>query len=565
MANHSGIRDSGEVFQIIPTTKKIIVPAGHRIIGAVGDKNSEQLTFKCPKTIDGHDIAGCSKKWVVWENARGDSDRDVITDITVDGEYIYLKWTISEKVTPTKGYIGFAILFEDIENGVTSYSWSTTTCKDCYIVETIAHKSATRVEETIPDGYVKILENGLSVTANGTYTVAEEAKNGKDGYAYPKVSVNVPTANPTLETLTATKNGTYYPKAGNDGFSYATVDVVPQTEVLTLDLTENKTYDETPPKDTYYSRVKATPKLQEKTVTVKANGETITPDTGYCGLFEVTVNVSTEAPRYQDKTAYENNDTIYPDSGFDALRKVDIKIPTETKSVTPSEEQQNVKPSKNAFLGEVVVYPIPDEYVIPTGNLNITSNTGKDAVLHVEKYETVTVNVPTSAKVEQAKTFNNDTLDFKNGDFAIVPDDNTKILSQVTIEKPSNLISENIRAGVKIFGIMGTYGDSSDGSTTTGTKMHIGRTMSTSISALSTLSDKQSKTVGSGSWSFTTTGNGYIYVVVPANKSVSVVQSGFDVALVNGGTFTDGGVSYAAYRTGTPQAKGSKTWTLTVY
>lgn len=617
MANHNVIKDSGDVFQIIPTTKRILVPAGHRIIGAVGDKNSEQLTFKCLKMIDGHNVAECSKKWVVWENARGDLDRDVITDITTDDEYVYLKWTISEKITPTQGYIGIAILFEDIVNGVTTYSWGTTTCRECYIVETLAHKSATRVEETIPKGYVKILENDLSVTANGTYTVAEEGKDGKDGYAYPKVNVNVPAANPTLEALTVTKNGTYYPKTGNDGFSYATVDVVPETEVLELDIKENKTYHATPSTGKYYSRVKVTPQLQEKTVTVKANGETITPDTDYCGLSEVTVNISTEAPRYQSKTAYYNNDTIYPDSGYDALSRVDIKIPTQSKTVTPTKDEQTVKPTGEQFLGEVVVYPIPSEYIKPSGNMAITSNTLEGESIDVTNWASVTVNVQSNAKPEQTKTV---TPDFSKGSYAVIPDSG-KVLTQVTILKPSNLISSNIREGVTIAGIIGTYkgsssGDSSGGSSggttehmhkyvngvcdcgavdpnyeeedehihnyvngkcfcgatdpnytppTTGTKMYVGRTSNKTISALSTLKNMQSSSVGSKTWNFTTTGSGYIYIVVPAGKSVSVKQSGNSVSLTSGGSFTDSGVAYSAYRTGTAQGAASYSWVVTVY
>ena len=71
MAIHSGIRDDGARFQIVPSTKKITVPQSHKIIGAVGSHNSEQLTFQCPKTIDGHDVEKCSEHYIRFVNAAG--------------------------------------------------------------------------------------------------------------------------------------------------------------------------------------------------------------------------------------------------------------------------------------------------------------------------------------------------------------------------------------------------------------------------------------------------------------------------------------------------------------
>ena len=83
------------------------------------------------------------------------------------------------------------------------------------------------------------------------------------------------------------------------------------------------------------------PQLQEKTVT--SNGK-VTPDANYAGLSGVTVNVQA-APTLK------------------------------TKTVTPTKSQQNIAADSGYDgLSSVIVNAIPDNYVIPTGTVNITAN-----------------------------------------------------------------------------------------------------------------------------------------------------------------------------------------------
>lgn len=121
-------------------------------------------------------------------------------------------------------------------------------------------------------------------------------------------------------------------------------------------------------KDKYCSEdIDITPKLQTKTTTV--NGK-VTSDNGYVGLKEVTVNVQT-APTLQSKT------------------------------VTPTKSQQNiVSDSGYDGLSGVTVNAIPDNYVIPTGTVNITANgthdvSGKASVVVAVPSSQPTLNAPT--------------------------------------------------------------------------------------------------------------------------------------------------------------------------
>ena len=135
---HSSIKDSGARFQIVPSTRKITVPPSCRTIGTVGDINSEQLTFQCPKLIDGHDIKGCAEHYVTWQNANGDKGHDHLELLEEDDECLYFAWTVRGETTTTAGIVSFSIHFEDrSESGKVIYHWGTAECAECEILDTV--------------------------------------------------------------------------------------------------------------------------------------------------------------------------------------------------------------------------------------------------------------------------------------------------------------------------------------------------------------------------------------------------------------------------------------------
>lgn len=128
------------------------------------------------------------------------------------------------------------------------------------------------------------------------------------------------------------------------------------------------------------------PQLQEKTVT--SNGK-VTPDANYAGLSGVTVNVQA-APTLQSKT------------------------------VTPTKSQQNIAADSGYDgLSGVTVNAIPDNYVIPTGTVNITTNgthdvSGKASVVVAVPSSQPTLNAPTIAINDKTLTITNPA---SNGNF----------------------------------------------------------------------------------------------------------------------------------------------------
>jgi hypothetical protein len=134
---------------------------------------------------------------------------------------------------------------------------------------------------------------------------------------------------------------------------------------------------------------------ESKSVTPAKHPQSVTPKTGKY-LSEVVVqSIPPEyvIPTLQEKTAdpKEYKQEIVFDGGYDGLSKVSINpIQTETKTTTPTEHSQPITPTEGKYLTEVLVNPIPSDYVIPSGSTSILEN-GTFDVTHLK---TVHVAVP---------------------------------------------------------------------------------------------------------------------------------------------------------------------------
>ena len=139
-------------------------------------------------------------------------------------------------------------------------------------------------------------------------------------------------------------------------------------------------------------------KMQDKVVTPSLEQQTILPDENYNSLSKVVVNAVT----LENKIVHPNRDTqiITPTESL-GLSSVTVEpVSLEEKSIVPKKEVQVLNPS-NEYVGflQVTVEKIPEEYIIPNGNLDIKNNGDFD----VTENATVNVNVQPNLQEKEAR------------------------------------------------------------------------------------------------------------------------------------------------------------------
>lgn len=113
----------------------------------------------------------------------------------------------------------------------------------------------------------------------------------------------------------------------------------------------------------------------------------------------------------------------------------EIYPPIENLEVTPTKEQQVFNHENSYGYDEVVVEPIPDEYIIPDGTLPITEN----ATYDVRKFARVSTSVHPAPNLQEKELTINE-----NGTYNITADEEYDGLNQVnvTVDAIENLEEE---------------------------------------------------------------------------------------------------------------------------
>lgn len=173
---------------------------------------------------------------------------------------------------------------------------------------------------------------------NGEYSVEPDAKCDLEEV---KIKVNVPIPEGYLKpdgSIDITENG----KVDITEYKYVDVDVQPDLENIEI----------TPTKEE--QRLNSENAYGFNNVVVKSiPDEYIIPK----DVLDITENGEVDVTKYAKANV-----------------NIDTAKPEQSKSTVPTKNTQTILPDEGYVLNEVIVYPIPEEYIVPEGTLNITEN-----------------------------------------------------------------------------------------------------------------------------------------------------------------------------------------------
>ena len=97
-------------------------------VGITNDYNTNEITFKCPKTVDGHDLVDCKTKVVKWHNISSNMMGSDQVEVTFQDETTFLfTWKIPPEAMTRAGTLCIAVCFCDTEGHNIVYKWNSLT------------------------------------------------------------------------------------------------------------------------------------------------------------------------------------------------------------------------------------------------------------------------------------------------------------------------------------------------------------------------------------------------------------------------------------------------------
>lgn len=427
------------------------------IIADAGYSGLSKVTINAvTNEIDSNITAGNIKKDVVILGVEGTYDpQPELQSKTVSSS------TSAQTVVPDSGFDGLSSVTVNpytVESKSATITENGTTVINPTTTDALSGVSIT--VDVQPDLESKV----VTYTANDTYVIEPTA--GKDGLSQATVTVAVPSdINNQDKQVTYTQNGTNTITA-DQGYSglgsvEVTVDVdldapyeegyldgesAQKAKLEAITLTENGT---TTREDGWNSvTVNVQPDLESKIVEPTTVQQVVTPTTGYDGLSSVTVNAVTSSidQNIQAGNIKSGVSILGIDGTFEGGT-------LQSKTVSSSTTQQTVTPDAGNYgLSQVVVEPYTVESkttTITTNGTSTVSPTTADALSDVS----ITVNVQPSL---QDKTVNPST-----SQQVISADSGYDGLDEVTVNAvtssiDSNIQANNIKRGVSILGVTGT-------------------------------------------------------------------------------------------------------------
>lgn len=127
MEEESIVEEDVQLCKIDGQSRIIFVPAKYMLLGVESDEHSARIPFKCKKIVGDNVDLSKMQLYVNYKNANEEKDTYIVTDVSVDGEYITFSWILSRKVTAYKGFVKFIVCARKADNeGNIIAEWNTT-------------------------------------------------------------------------------------------------------------------------------------------------------------------------------------------------------------------------------------------------------------------------------------------------------------------------------------------------------------------------------------------------------------------------------------------------------
>lgn len=276
------------------------------------------------------------------------------------------------------------------------------------------------------------------------------------------------------------------------------------------------------------SAASGTGNFQNKTVTPLTSAQTILPDSGYDALRQVIVQAipSSYIIPSGNKAITANGANI----DVKNYATVSVNVPTgstinnQNKTVTPTESNQSISADSGyTGLGTVTVNAISSTYVgsgITQRNSSSLTVSGATVSVPAGYYASAaskavsSMTLPTAVSTSSSGTSKLSITPTTAARYLNIPTGYNGTASYYTIAGDSNLIASNIRSGVSIFGVAGSYTGSG------------GTTINNQNKTVTPTTSQQSITFDSG---YTGLGTVTVNAISTQTKSVSPTTASQDV------------------------------------
>lgn len=146
-------------------SREIYVPSGELLLGVTNDEKTERKYFQCPRIVGDNVDLTQYQLYINYQNANGEKDKYIVTDVKVVDDNITFTWLLSRKVTEYQGNISFIVCARNVDSlGNITNEWNTAIATGTCIVGLEVDDLTPGEQEQARDYFLQ-LEQELSALA----------------------------------------------------------------------------------------------------------------------------------------------------------------------------------------------------------------------------------------------------------------------------------------------------------------------------------------------------------------------------------------------------------------